>query len=417
MKAAGIVASAGLPVPATVVENVGTAGVQEHIKAATGLRMKVLRLSLWQRLAVVALRLYGNPREAAGALRLLARARAAGAGNLKPRKYAVVGGRTFFSLRAPGFPSLAFDRYAEMELNRVAPVRPGVGLQTAILAITRRCGLACTHCSDWDTLRHPDTLSKEDLIEIVARLQAAGVTQVQLSGGEPLLRLDAVEAICRSARDGCDVWVLTSGTPLTAEVAGRLLAAGATGVTVSLDHCNAAGHDAFRGVPGTFDRAFAGVRHASAAGLAVALSLTATREFVTAENLERYARLAQQLGVAFIQVLEPRAVGRWAGAEVALTADQLALLEAFDRSMNQDSLEMPLVDYPGIGQRRDGCWGAGDRYLFIDAAGDVHACPFCRGAVGSCLGEPLSVLRGRLGRAGCQAFGRAGRRGDPAGDF
>jgi MoaA/NifB/PqqE/SkfB family radical SAM enzyme len=292
------------------------------------------------------------------------------------------------------------------------PFQPGRGLPSAFLAITRRCALGCAHCSEWDTLRQPDTLSVGDLLEIVARMLAAGVPQIQISGGEPLLRLDAVEAICRSARDACDLWVLTSGAPLTAELAQRLRAAGATGVMVSLDHWDSTEHDAFRGIPGTFDRAVMGTRHAAAAGLVVALSLTATRGFISADNLERYAALAQRLGAGFIQVLEPRAVGRWAGADVALTNEQVALLEAFDHSMNQERPEMPLVDYPGLGQRRDGCWGAGDRYLFVDADGGLHACPFCRGTVGSCLVESLEALRDRLRVRGCHEYHPAG--GDAA---
>lgn len=377
------------------------------VPVVTGLRRKLLRLGIWRRLALHAWRLYGRPRVGLEALRLLARARQAAAGGLPPRKYVLVGGRAFFSLRAPGCPSPAFDRYAALELNRVMPFRPDRGLQTAILAITKRCGLGCAHCSEWDTLRQPDTLSVGDLLEIVARLRAAGAPQILISGGEPLLRVDAVEAICRSARDACDLWVLTSGAPLTAEVARRLRAAGVTGVVVSLDHWDPAEHDAFRGIPGTFGRTVIGTRHAAAAGLVVALSLTATRGFVSADNLERYAALAQRLGAGFIQVLEPRDVGRWAGADVALTDEQVALLEAFDHSMNQERPEMPLVDYPGLGQRRDGCWGAGDRYLFVDADGGVHACPFCRGAVGSCLVESLGELRGRLRARGCHAYGPA----------
>jgi len=374
------------------------------IPVVSGLRMKMLRVGIWQHLALQASRLYSSPKAALTALRMLAQVRETAAGGLQPRKYVVVGGRTFFSLRAPGFPSPAFDRFAAEELNRVVPFRPGSGLLTPILAVTKRCNLHCAHCSEWDTLRQPDTLSVEDLLAIAGRLRASGATQLQISGGEPLLRLDAVEALCRDGRDTCDLWILTSGTPLTAEVTQCLRSAGATGVMVSLDHWDPAAHDAFRGASGTFSRAVEGIGHAAEAGLVVGLSLTARRDFVSAENLEAYARLAQTLGVSFIQLLEPRAVGRWAGADVALTDEQVTLLEAFDRSMNQDRLDMPLVDYPGRGQRRDGCWGAGDRYLFVDADGGLHACPFCRGAMGSGLAESLDDLRDRLRARGCQMF-------------
>jgi MoaA/NifB/PqqE/SkfB family radical SAM enzyme len=370
----------------------------------TGFRRLLTRLDLWERLARQAFRLYGSPGRALTALRAVARARRTAAGGLAPRKYVVSAGRAFFSLHAPGYPSRAFDRYAELELNRALPLRPATELQFAFIAITRRCGLQCLHCSEWATLRQPDVLSVKDLCDIAEGLRAAGTVQILLTGGEPLMRLDAAEAICRSVGEDCDVWALTSGVPLTPEVARRFREAGATGVRISLDHVDPAKHDRFRGVPGTFARAVAGARNAREAGLLVALSLTATRDFVTADNLERYATLARDLGAGFIEVLDPRPVGRWTGADVALPPEQLALLEAFDRSMNLKRPDMPLVDYPGIGQRRDGCWGAGDRYLFVDAAGTVHACPFCHGGVGGCLDEPLQALRGRLRTQGCQVF-------------
>jgi len=404
-----IIRDAALPrfAPADWPLEAGEPRADRPVPVVTGLRKELIRLGIWRSLALHAWALYRSPRGAVAALGMLARARDAAAGRLKPRKYVLVGGRAFFSLRAPGWPSPAFDRYADLELNRVKRLRPDRGLQTAILAITKRCGLGCAHCSEWDTLRQLDALSVGDLLEIVRRLQAAGTPQIQISGGEPLLRLDAVEAICQSARSACDLWVLTSGAPLTAGVARRLRAAGATGVTVSLDHWNPAEHDAFRGIAGTFDRAVLGTQHAAEEGLVVALSLTATRSFVSADNLERYAALAKRLGVGFIQVLEPRAVGRWAGADVALSDGQLALLERFDHTMNQEQPEMPLVDYPGLGQRRDGCWGAGDRYLFVDADGGVHACPFCRGTAGNCLAESLGALRGRLRVRGCHVYASA----------
>lgn len=373
----------------------------------TGLRKSMIRLGLWGRLARRSLELYGSPGKTLSALRAVASTRRKVAGGLPPRKYVVSRGRAFFSLHAPGYPSRAFDRYAELELNRAVPLRPGTDLQFAFIAITRRCGLQCVHCSEWETLRQPDVLSVKDLCEIAERLRAAGAVQILLTGGEPLLRLDAAEAICRTVHEDCDVWALTSGVPLTAEVARRFRDAGATGVRVSLDHVDPAKHDRFRGVPGTFARAVAGAQSAREAGLLVALELTATRDFVTPDNLERYATLARDLGAGFIEVLDPRSVGRWTGEAVALPPEQIALLEAFDRTMNLERPDMPLVDYPGIGQRRDGCWGAGDRYLFVDAAGSVHACPFCHGEVGRCPDESLRTLRGRLRAQGCQAYPRA----------
>jgi hypothetical protein len=63
--------------------------------------------------------------------------------------------------------------------------------------------------------------------------------------------------------------------------------------------------------------------------------------------------------------------------------------------------DMPSVWYQAGTQRRIGCWGAGQRFLFVDALGRLHACPFCRGEAGSCLDADLDAALDRLRARGC----------------
>lgn len=269
--------------------------------------------------------------------------------------------------------------------------------------MTRRCPLRCRHCSDWELLGPDETLPVDEVVRIAEALCGLGAVHLELTGGEPMLRLDAVEAVCRALGPAVDVWVLTSGTGLDARSAARLHDAGAVGVAVSIDHWDPARHDAFRGVKGTFERAVEGARAAAAADLVVALSLTATRE-TRVEDLDRIARLARDLGAGFLRILEPRAVGRWAGQDVRLRPEQTDLLLRFAQASNAEASDLPIVDLPALGQRTVGCFGAGDRYLFVDATGAVHACPFCRGEAGSARNGGLADAVARLRARGCHAF-------------
>lgn len=386
----------------------------------TGWRPRVIRARIWARVVRVALRCYPGPWAAARALRAYVARLQAVRPTLPVAKYVHAADRWFFAFDVPGFPSRAFDRFVEGELDRATPFRPGPpSLHTAIVAVTRRCPLRCQHCSDWQVLNGPEVLSVDDLRSLAAALRDRGLSHLQLSGGEPLQRLDAVEAVAREVAADVETWVLTSGHGLVPGVAARLRRAGVAGVHVSLDDWRPAAHDAFRGVPGTFERATAAVRNARAAGLGACLNLTARREFVTPENLDRYAALARDLGVGFIQVLEPRAVGRWESADVELRPPERALLERFQRALTRERSDMPIVAYAGELQRRLGCSGAADRYLFVDALGGVHACPFCRGAVAR-LGDGLDLALERLAARGCHAFesarARERRYAPPAGE-
>jgi MoaA/NifB/PqqE/SkfB family radical SAM enzyme len=87
---------------------------------------------------------------------------------------------------------------------------------------------------------------------------------------------------------------------------------------------------------------------------------------------------ARDLGVQFVQVLEPRQIGNYAGKEVLLDKGHISLLEKTFTAVNHNAQfhHYPTMLYHGYHQRRVGCF-SGSRSVYIDSAGDVHACPFC----------------------------------------
>ena len=250
-----------------------------------------------------------------------------------------------------------------------------------------------------------ETLTRADIQGLVARLQAVGVPQIQFSGGEPLQRHEDLLAILSAARPCTDFWIATSGWGLTAKRAQQLKRAGLTGTIISLDHWHPPKNDAFRGMPGAHTWVTSAAAAARNAGLVVGLSLCATREFTTSENLYRYVQHARELGIGFIQILEPKPIGHYAGKDVALRPEQVRLLESFFLTMNYDSkhLRDPAVDYPAYYQRRGDCFGAGQRYLYIDTDGGVHPCPFCRNPMGNALTDHPMKWLARLRALGCPA--------------
>lgn len=376
-------------------------GDVHRVEYIAGARRLSVRARMVARLLQLSWRAYRDPTLAARAARaVLARAVRT---DSQSSHLVRVRGRVFGRLAAPGFPSLAFDRGAEVELNRQVPFRQGFDLPMALVAVTRRCALHCQHCSEADTLHQADPLTVESLRAIVTALQARGASHIELTGAEPLQRLDAVEAVVRGALPGTDFWVLTSGALLTAPVARRLADAGVTGVTVSLDHWDPPRHDAFRGAHGTFTRAVGGMRLARDAGLVVAASVTATRETANLPDLLRILDVARAHGATFARVLEPQAAGRWAHADVSLRAENYAALRGLARAARARwPDDAPILNDVGYIQQREGCPGAGAHYVFVDAAGEVHACPFCHGSAGHCLRDGLDVTLARLRARGCR---------------
>ena len=86
----------------------------------------------------------------------------------------------------------------------------------------------------------------------------------------------------------------TNRTLITPKAAKRLKELGFVYVGVSLDSIDERFHDAFRGAPGSFAAALAGIKNALVAGLDVGLRFT-----VTAENIHevgQYVDFATALG-------------------------------------------------------------------------------------------------------------------------
>jgi hypothetical protein len=124
---------------------------------------------------------------------------------------------------------------------------------------------------------------------------------------------------------------------------------------------------------------------------------------VTRENLERYAQTARTLGVGFIQLLEPKSVGRYDGRDVTLTEPQRRMLEEMSDRLNTspDCVELPSVSYPDYASRTSRCYGAGDRHLYVDTDGMLHPCPFCRCPSGAALEGDFDETLARLQLGGC----------------
>ena len=113
--------------------------------------------------------------------------------------------------------------------------------------------------------------------------------------------------------------------------------------------------------------------------LVIALTICATKAFITWDNLLQYAELAKHLKVPFIQLLEPKGVGHYEGKDIFLDDNQIKLLEQFFLTLNFDPAykDYPIIIYHGYHQRRVGCLSGGNRNLYIDSEGYVNACPFC----------------------------------------
>lgn len=372
----------------------------------TGIRAKLVKICLMINILFLSAMANNNLFSGTKTLKKILKKRGTVQGLPGVIKYYKAGRRYFFSENIPGWPSSAFNGFFRGEILRSSDQHKKSPLSTIIIAITSKCRLGCLHCYEWNNISHIDKLTLENLKEIICKIKGYGVNHIQLSGGEPLERFSDLTKLIGFSRKGTDLWLLTSGFGLSLEKALELRNAGLTGADISLDHWKEDEHNRSRNNPRSFYWVKEAVKNCRRAGIATTLSLCAFRSFVTYENLLKYAGLAKEWGVGFIRILEPREAGRYKGKDIELLKEQTDLLESFFRDFNTSEKfnGYPIVTYPGYNQRRMGCFGAGNRYLYIDSVGDIHACPFCQKSAGNALSEKLEDVVSTLKNYGCQKY-------------
>lgn len=373
-----------------------------------GIKKDITLIKVWASIAFRIIREYPNPILLLKILDKVRKMKNEFTNNLPTNKLVEVDGRAYISFTYQGFPSPQFYRNILLEARKLTKndLSSAENIRMVFIAITKKCPLKCEHCYEWDALNKRETLSLNDLKAIVQKFQDLGVPEIQLGGGEPLVRIDDLVELIKTARKTADFWISTSGFNLTLANALKLKSAGLTGVSISLDHHNPEAHNAFRGFADSFEWVLKAVENAHKAKLVVTLSVCTVRSFCTEENLMKYAQLAKKLGAAFIQLIEPRAVGHYAGKDVMLYPEHEKILEDFYMKMNNDPqfIEMPLIDYVGYKQRRNGCAGSGFRYLFVDTDGFMNSCPFCRSSTTHVLDGPIEESINRMKNIGCAKF-------------
>jgi radical SAM protein len=190
--------------------------------------------------------------------------------------------------------------------------------QTPLLVIwevTQACDLACVHCrASAQPNRNPEELSTEQGYRLLDEIRSFGEPLMVFTGGDPLKRPDLFDLVRYSVKIGLRTNVTPSATPLlTAEAIRQLKDCGIARMAISLDGPDAASHDDFRGIPGTFDTAMFALREAQRIGLDTQLQTTVTRRNM--HRLPEIAEIARQVGTKMWSLFFLIVTGRAEGAD------------------------------------------------------------------------------------------------------
>jgi MoaA/NifB/PqqE/SkfB family radical SAM enzyme len=189
------------------------------------------------------------------------------------------------------FTQLAVKRFIAPGLH----VRPLV----AELFLTENCNLRCKSCSCWldNTKGELTTAEWQDVLRQLVELK---IVKLNFTGGEPLIRPDAIELMAYARDLGVrHLHLNTNGIRLTPPTMDKVLAAGVRSFNISIDGPNALVHDRIRGRLGAFATTTTHLRalidRRAELGLKVRMNFTVMRDNI--DTLPDIAQLAQQLQV------------------------------------------------------------------------------------------------------------------------
>jgi radical SAM protein len=166
-----------------------------------------------------------------------------------------------------------------------------------IWEMTQACDLACVHCRACaKPLRHPLELTTTEAERLIDQVADLHVPVFVLSGGDPLKRPDLFTLVEYATMRGVRTSLTPSATPLLTQAAlAELQSCGLARLAVSLDGSTAEIHDAFRGIPGSYDLTLKAVRCARELGLPVQINTTITRRNL--EDFDPMVRLLETLDI------------------------------------------------------------------------------------------------------------------------
>jgi radical SAM protein with 4Fe4S-binding SPASM domain len=139
------------------------------------------------------------------------------------------------------------------------------------LNLTKRCNLKCDHCYLDATTKAAggdDELTTDECVRLID--QIAEVNKgclLVITGGEPLVRPDILDIARYAVKLGFMVVFGTNGMLIDDRMAQALVEIGVMGVGISIDSLDPQKHNAFRGVPGAWETAVAGIEASKRNGL------------------------------------------------------------------------------------------------------------------------------------------------------
>jgi radical SAM protein len=211
---------------------------------------------------------------------------------------------------------------------------------------TQACALACRHCrASAEPGRDPRELTTAEGFALIDQVAALGTPILVFTGGDPVNRPDLFDLIGHARSRGLRAATIPAATDcLTQSLVRGLKDAGCDQMALSLDFPTAERHDAFRGVPGAFEKTLRAVEWAHEAELPLQINTTVCGD--TAPYFEQMAAFVGTLGIVFWEVFFLIPTGRGALLQGLSASECERLFEVIYQVQKASSFIVKVTEAP-----------------------------------------------------------------------
>lgn len=245
-------------------------------------------------------------------------------------------------------------------------------LRVVFVELTKKCNLRCGHCyvpdcSVSETKTNTNSMTFNNICDLISQIDVLGVMEIQLTGGEPFILphiLDIIKEV-QSRLIPCSVF--TNGTLMT-EKFFQYISENNYGLIfyISLDGYQKT-HDAFRKHQGAFQKTVATIKRLLQIGCDVRINSSIGRHNI-AEMRQFIEFVKNEFGILHrLVTVEP--IGR-ANTEMTISTNEF--VDILQESGNTFEF---LDSHDSIADWTTPACGIGSSMLFVDAYGNVSLCP------------------------------------------
>lgn len=205
------------------------------------------------------------------------------------------------------------------------------------ISLTESCNLRCIYCMPEGVAPKVcgETLTKENIFDIVEVAVELNIKKIRLTGGEPLLRQDIVEIVQGIKDRGIEKIYITTNGILLSEKIEKLKKAGLKGVNISLDTLD---REQFNYITrgGDLERVLQGIEKALNLNLEVKINSVIMKD-INENAIEELAKLTlnSQLDVRFIELMPIGQGKKFTGISNNEIYDRLEKTFEFDRNYKE----------------------------------------------------------------------------------